>query len=58
MPLPRQTIQQSMQKGQYTYAKQNMQVNTNFERQTRGHNRYTMYNTYTKRGGKGWKAFK
>ena len=58
MPKVRDTIQNSFQQAKYTYAKRSMIKNTNFERRVRGHNRYTIYNTYQKRGGKNWSAFK
>nr|WP_292968317.1 hypothetical protein [Allomuricauda sp.] len=58
MPKVREIITNSINSGKYTYARQNMKINTNFERQVRGHNRYTMYNTYQKRGGKNWSGFK
>lgn len=58
MPKVRETIRNSFHQAKYVYARRNMAANTKFERQVRGHNHYTMYNSYQKRGGKNWSAFK
>ena len=55
---PRDSIKQSFSKGQHAYNSQNVQVHTNYQRQVRGHKKYTNYNSYTKQGGKNWKEFK
>jgi len=55
---PRDSIKQSFVNGQHTYNQQNIQTHTNYQRQVRGHTKYTNYNTYKKQGGKNWKEFK